>query len=403
MNLPDISGYEVCRRLKADPATASTPGAAPVGHLRRRARTGARGWRAARTATSPSRWRPRELHRHGAGAAADARGGAESRRLSLALAGHLRRHRRRGVPAGRRRPRGAHQRGLPDPVRHRRGRDSPFGGLLRAARRRGGRRAGSGRRPAASSRCGWGRAGSASRRGPSWTTAPRRPARVRVLARHHRAAQAGGGAAARADELAEADRRKDEFLAMLAHELRNPLAAITQRARRCWSARPPTTPSRRSMHWRMVAPAGRSTWPGWWTTCWTSRASPAARSSCASEPVDLRGGGRGRRVAGVAPAARGAAARAGGRRCRREPDVAGGGPHPAGAGGGEPAGQRRQVHRAGRRHPADGDARGRRGRWCGCATPASASRAEMLARVFELFAQGDRSRWRARAEGWASA
>ena len=30
----------------------------------------------------------------------------------------------------------------------------------------------------------------------------------------------------RLDELAEADRRKDEFLAMLAHELRNPLAAI---------------------------------------------------------------------------------------------------------------------------------------------------------------------------------
>jgi two-component system, sensor histidine kinase len=31
----------------------------------------------------------------------------------------------------------------------------------------------------------------------------------------------------RADSLAEGDRRKDEFLAMLAHELRNPLAAIT--------------------------------------------------------------------------------------------------------------------------------------------------------------------------------
>src|SRR5207253_8003280 len=30
----------------------------------------------------------------------------------------------------------------------------------------------------------------------------------------------------RAEELAEADRRKDEFLAMLAHELRNPLAPI---------------------------------------------------------------------------------------------------------------------------------------------------------------------------------
>ena len=34
-----------------------------------------------------------------------------------------------------------------------------------------------------------------------------------------------------ADELREADRRKDEFLAMLAHELRNPLAPIAQRRR----------------------------------------------------------------------------------------------------------------------------------------------------------------------------
>ena len=33
-------------------------------------------------------------------------------------------------------------------------------------------------------------------------------------------------------ELREADRRKDEFLAMLAHELRNPLAPILQRASR---------------------------------------------------------------------------------------------------------------------------------------------------------------------------
>ena len=30
----------------------------------------------------------------------------------------------------------------------------------------------------------------------------------------------------RADELAEADRKKDDFIALLAHELRNPLAPI---------------------------------------------------------------------------------------------------------------------------------------------------------------------------------
>ena len=35
--------------------------------------------------------------------------------------------------------------------------------------------------------------------------------------------------------LREADRRKDEFLATLAHELRNPLAPIRNGARRCCS------------------------------------------------------------------------------------------------------------------------------------------------------------------------
>lgn len=34
-------------------------------------------------------------------------------------------------------------------------------------------------------------------------------------------------AKSRADDLAQDDRRKDEFLAMLGHELRNPLAALT--------------------------------------------------------------------------------------------------------------------------------------------------------------------------------
>ena len=35
---------------------------------------------------------------------------------------------------------------------------------------------------------------------------------------------------ARAEALAESDRRKDEFLAMLAHELRNPLGAVSTAA-----------------------------------------------------------------------------------------------------------------------------------------------------------------------------
>ena len=52
----------------------------------------------------------------------------------------------------------------------------------------------------------------------------RRPDRrlVRHQHRHHRTHRDGAA-------LKQADRRKDEFLAMLAHELRNPLAAISQR------------------------------------------------------------------------------------------------------------------------------------------------------------------------------
>jgi nitrogen-specific signal transduction histidine kinase len=45
-------------------------------------------------------------------------------------------------------------------------------------------------------------------------------------------------ARARAEELAELDRRKDEFLAMLSHELRNPLAPILNAALLlCWPGR----------------------------------------------------------------------------------------------------------------------------------------------------------------------
>ena len=75
----------------------------------------------------------------------------------------------------------------------------------------------------------------------------------------------------RAERLAEADRRKDEFLAMLAHELRNPLAPI-----------------RNSLYVLEVSPDDRQvvaemrdiigvrsrTWPAWSTTCSTSPGSP---------------------------------------------------------------------------------------------------------------------------------
>ena len=89
------------------------------------------------------------------------------------------------------------------------------------------------------------------------------------------------------DSLRDEDRRKDEFLAMLGHELRNPLAPILTalRAARCARGVGPvdalaSAPSSR----------GRSRTLGSSSTiCSTSRASRAARSSCEREPVELGG------------------------------------------------------------------------------------------------------------------
>src|SRR4026208_2467093 len=56
---------------------------------------------------------------------------------------------------------------------------------------------------------------------------PRRPAATRELARADQALEGETRDGLRAEfALKEADRRKDEFLAILAHELRNPLAPI---------------------------------------------------------------------------------------------------------------------------------------------------------------------------------
>ena len=63
--------------------------------------------------------------------------------------------------------------------------------------------------------------------------------------------------------LKEADRRKDEFLATLAHELRNPLAPIRNALHLMRQPATATARWRRSGRW----PSGRwSTWPGWSTT-----------------------------------------------------------------------------------------------------------------------------------------
>ena len=76
-------------------------------------------------------------------------------------------------------------------------------------------------------------------------------------------------------EAQEADQRKDEFLAMLGHELRNPIARWSPRRGACSAA---TATAR-----------ARSAWPRWWsgrasasfgswTTSWTCPGSLAARS-----------------------------------------------------------------------------------------------------------------------------
>ena len=89
----------------------------------------------------------------------------------------------------------------------------------------------------------------------------------------------------RAEELAAADRRKDEFLAMLAHELRNPLAPDRQRP----GGHPPGPERRRRRpRRRSTSRSARSaTWPASSTTCSTSRGSPGATSSSGRSPVDL--------------------------------------------------------------------------------------------------------------------
>ena len=70
-----------------------------------------------------------------------------------------------------------------------------------------------------------------------------------------------------AADLSDADRRKNEFLAMLAHELRNPLAPISNAIRALrlagsatatWCVRRPKCSNARSDRWR-----------AWWTTCST--------------------------------------------------------------------------------------------------------------------------------------
>ena len=74
-----------------------------------------------------------------------------------------------------------------------------------------------------------------------------------------------------------ANRAKDEFLAMLGHELRNPLAPIVTTLKLMALRDDSVFRAERRVIERQVA-----TSPVWSTTCSTSRASPAATSSCAA-------------------------------------------------------------------------------------------------------------------------
>ena len=87
------------------------------------------------------------------------------------------------------------------------------------------------------------------------------------------------------EALREADRRKDEFLAMLAHELRNPLAPIPTPSQ---LLRLPDDGATPRVGQRGHRAPGAGTSPAWSTTCSTSPASPGARSSCKTRALDAR-------------------------------------------------------------------------------------------------------------------
>ena len=85
--------------------------------------------------------------------------------------------------------------------------------------------------------------------------------------------------------MADANRRKDEFLAMLGHELRNPLAPVLN-ALRLLERQGRDNPADRADRGH-DRPADAAASSGWWTTCWTWPASPAARSSFAASGSEL--------------------------------------------------------------------------------------------------------------------
>ena len=152
----------------------------------------------------------------------------------------------------------------------------------------------------------------------------------------------------RAEEaLREADRRKDEFLATLAHELRNPLAPIRNALHLMKRAgrRRPGCEAERAMAERQVVHLARLV-DDLMDVARISRGKIELRKEVVDLATVVEPGGR-----DGPPADRRAPPRAD-RLPARRADPAGGRPDAAGAGPLEPAEQRRQVHRAGRADPA---------------------------------------------------
>ncbi len=81
----------------------------------------------------------------------------------------------------------------------------------------------------------------------------------------------------RAERLDEANRQKDQFLAMLAHELRNPLGPIRNAVQIMKLLDPPHTDLQKA---RDMVEHKSSTSPGWSMSCSTFRASRGAKCSC---------------------------------------------------------------------------------------------------------------------------
>ncbi len=169
----------------------------------------------------------------------------------------------------------------------------------------------------------------------------------------------------RAERLAEADRRKDEFLAMLGHELRNPLGAISTAT--------------------FLLGELRSGEPRTERAVGVIRRQMEHLTRMVDDLLDVSRITRGKVAAAALPARSrlGRGARRGDRRAddRRPPPRAprraarraadpGGRRHPSRAGAGEPAAQRRQVHRGGGPPRDRGPAARATRRWWWCATTA---------------------------------